>query len=313
MKENYFDNLKIDIKELYKKYPINFKVNPKPNQFNFANNVYSKIYKNPLIPLKLRNKLWLFFRKNSLDNSWLDEFNNYWTKILKGRPLPTIYDMFFIKNIYRLKFQESIIPDTYDSYEHLEAWQRPEVIFQLLHLVCKSVYYNESRILNFLKKKKKDFKSFLEFGCATAPITTSFFEFSRKPKVIKISISDIQTLAFHYASYKFKRCSNIRSILLTPENDFLLELDEKFDVIFCMTVFEHLNKPLKTIKAFDKILNHQGLLFFDYIISSGDGLNTHHGYRERDSVLDYINDNFKLIYGRINKEKNMGLTIVEKT
>ena len=287
-------------------------MNSKPNQNNFANNVYSKIYKNPLIPLEIRNKLWFFFRKNSLDNSWLDEFNCYWTKKLKGRPLQTIYDIFFLKNLYRIKFQNSNIPDTTDSYEHLEAWQKPEVIYQLLSLVCKSVYYNESTILKLLKKKKKNFKSFLEFGCATAPITTSFFEFFRKSKDIKIYISDIQTLAFHYASYKFKKCSNIKSILLTPENDFLLKLDEKFDVIFCITVFEHLNTPLKTIKEFDKILNYQGLLFFDYIISSGDGLDTHRGYRERDSVLNYINANFKLVYGSINKEKNMGLTIVKK-
>lgn len=79
-----------------------------------------------------------------------------------------------------------------------------------------------------------------------------------------------------------------------------------------MTVFEHLNKPLETIKIFNKTLNPGGLLFFDYIKSKGEGLDTHHAVKERDSVLNYVNKKFDIIYGRITKEKNMGLTILRK-
>ncbi|MFX0186822.1 MAG: class I SAM-dependent methyltransferase [Candidatus Hodarchaeota archaeon] len=310
--KNHLDNLDVDVKKIYEEHPINFKVNPKPNKTDFNKSIFNKIYRNQLIPLKIRKFLWYYFRKNSIDNIWLDEFNKYWTNILKGLSLPTIYDLFFIKNIYRLKFQYNLVPDTTDPYVHLEAWQRPEVIYQLLQMVCKSIFHNECQLLTLLKKNNKGFKSFLEFGCATAPITTTFFEFFGKPKNINIYISDIQTLAFHYASYRYRKCSNVIPKLLKPENDFMLETDEKFDAIFCMTVFEHLNKPLEIIKTFDKCLNDQGLLFFDYTITSGAGLDTLHGFRERNNVLDYIINNFKLIYGKISKEKDMSLTIVKK-
>jgi len=309
---NYLDNLKINIKNLYEKYPINIKKNPKPNKVDLINSFFYKFYRNSFVPLKIRIKLAQFFRQTSLDVNWLREFNKYWTMVLKGRPIQTIHDLFFIKNIYRLKFQYNVLPDTTDPYVHLGAWQRPEIIYQLLDLLCKSDMYHKCNILKLLKEKKKNFKSFLEFGCAIAPITTTFYEFFKKPKDIKIFISDIQTIAFHYACFMYRKCSNVIPILLTPDNNFLLNIDEKVDAIFCISVFEHLNKPLDMIKIFKNTLNNKGLLFFDYIKTSGDGLDTKHGMREREEVLDYINDNFKLVYGKISKEKSMGLTIIRK-
>jgi len=310
---NKLDNLKVDVKELFEKYPANLKINPKQNQVDFLNSYFYKIYRNSLIPLKVRSILWKLFRQISLDNNYLEEFNKYWIGILKARPLPTVHDLFFIKNIYRLKFQYNVVPDTTDPYTHLEAWQRPEIIYQLLALICKPNRYFECDILKLMNKNKKKVKSFLEFGCATAPITTAFYEFFKKPKDIKIFISDLQTLAFHYACFTYRKCSNVIPLPLTPDNDFLPKLQENVDVIFCLAVFEHLNKPLDIIKIFHNTLNNKGLLIFDYEKTYGGGLNTNHGLREREQVLDYIYENFKLIYGRISKDKDMGLTIIKKT
>ncbi len=311
-KENQLDNLVIDVKKIYEKYPISKKIFPSPNLVKFTENYFHKIYKSSFIPKKIRNYLWHIFRRLNLDLSWFREFNKYWSKILGARPFWDINDLFFLKNVYRLKFQYNILPESDDPYLHLEAWQCPEVIYQLLFLVCKEIFANSFNILNILKKKKKKINSILEFGCGTAPITTSLFEFHRLSKNIKIFISDIQTIAFHYAAFKFRRCSNVISVLLEPENNFLLKLNEKVDVIFCLAVFEHLNKPIETINIFYKTLNKGGLLVFDYKMTEGEGLDTHISAKERNSVLDFIEKKFNIIFGRISKEKDIGLTIVRK-
>ncbi len=308
-----FYNINIDVKQFYKNFPISKKLNLKPNQVYYRDKIVHKLYRNSLIPLNIRYKLWSFFRSINLDLSWFNEFIKYWGSKIGGRPLLNVHDLFFLKNLLRIKFQDSKVPDMGDSHIHLEAWQRPELIYQLLHLVCRESVRSNYIILKLLRKFKKKFNSILEFGCATAPITTALYEFFHLHKNITIYLSDIQTIAFHYGAYKFRNCSNVIPILLTPENDFLLNLNTKVDVIFCITVFEHLNKPLKTIEIFHDILNKNGLLFMDYIITTGEALDTYQAYRERNYVLDFIEENFKIVYGKMDKEKSIGLTIVRKT
>jgi 2-polyprenyl-3-methyl-5-hydroxy-6-metoxy-1,4-benzoquinol methylase len=310
---NYFDNLVVDVKKIYSKYPINKKFSPKINHVNYINRIFYKIYRSSLFPLKARVLFWKFLRQTNIDLTWFNEFEKYWTDIIGGRPLWNLQDLFFLKNLYRIKFQESQIPDTEDSKIHLEAWQRPELIYQLLHLVCKESSLINYKLLKLLRKYKKKFNSFLEFGCGTAPITTSLFELFHLSKKLKIIISDIQTLAFNYAAYKFRNCSNVKPVLLVSEKDFLININEKVDIITCISVFEHLNKPLETIKIFHKTLNPKGLLFFDYIKSSGGGLDTIQAKNERENVLDYMKENFKIIYGSITKDKHIGLTILKKS
>jgi ubiquinone/menaquinone biosynthesis C-methylase UbiE len=310
--KNYFDNLVIDVNQLYLKWPINKKFHPKINQVNYLRSRFYKIYRSVALPFKIRRFLWNLFRQTNIDLTWFNEFKKYWIDIIGGRPLWNMQDLFFLKNLYRIKFQESQIPDIDNSAIHLEAWQQPALIYQLLHLVCKESVINEFRLLKLLRAYKKKFNSFLEYGCGTAPITTSLFEFFHLPKRIKLYISDIQTIAFNYAAYKFRNCSNVIPLLLVADNDFLLDLEDNVDVITCISVFEHLNKPLDTIKTFHETLNLEGLLVFDYIKSSGEGLDTMQAVRQRESVLDFISENFKPIYGRITKEKTMGLTIIKK-
>lgn len=311
-KKNLLDNLIIDVKELYDKFPINRKINPKPNLIEFNQSFFHKIYRNRFIPLKYRNYFWHFFRRLKLDLSWFKLFNAYWIKLLGGRSLYGVEDFYFFNNFYRVKFQDNQIPDTNDPYEHLEAWQRPELIYQLFHLTYREAISNKLHLLSRLRKNNKKFRSILEFGCGTAPIITTLFDFFRLNKDIKIYISDIQTIAFHYAAYKFRSCSNVISLLLIPENNFLLNEKEKVDLIFCLAVFEHLNKPSITIEKFHKILNRDGFLIFNFIKTEGEGLDTHHAARERNDVLEFIKNNFEVVYGKIKEDQDLGLTIVKK-
>jgi 2-polyprenyl-3-methyl-5-hydroxy-6-metoxy-1,4-benzoquinol methylase len=254
------------------------------------------------------------FRQMGLDQNWFFEFRKYWSGVLKGRPLWAVDDLYFLKNLYRIKFQSSTVPDEIDSQGHCKAWQKPEVIYQLLHLVCRETIADQLGILQKLAVVRPDFKKLkmLEFGCATAPITTSLYNFYNPKILMKMYISDMQTLAFHYATYRFRHCSNAIPVLLRPEDDFVLKLDDKLDVIFCITVFEHLNQPLQTVKNLYNLLNPGGILFFDYIKSAGLGFDTKMGLRERGPVIDFIGDKFVVVEGELSREESMRLTVVRK-
>ena len=300
--DGIFNRFKIDVKEIYKKYPINKKFNPKPNQVNLIRTFFHKIYRNSFLPLKLRIYFWYLFRRTNIDLSWFKEFSNYGNHVLyRSRRFLQPSDLFYLKNYFGFLFENLILPDTNNPNIHLESWQRPELVNQLFSLVSKEYYTLNYNVLRALKKKKIKFRSFLEFGCATTPITTALFEFFKLSKETKIFIADIQTIAFHYGAYKFRNCSNVIPLLLTPENDFLLELNEKIDLIFCLRTFEHLHKPLEIVKIFNKILNDKGYLIFDFIIPGGK-YDTQHALRERNTVLDYIDENFEVISGKMSKE-----------
>jgi 2-polyprenyl-3-methyl-5-hydroxy-6-metoxy-1,4-benzoquinol methylase len=311
---NLFDNLMVDVPKVYEDYPLVKESDAGVNKVLFATGFFHRIYRCPLVPAKYRGLALRGFRQIGLDQGWFLEFRKYWSGVLKGRPLWAVDDLYFLKNLYRIKFQSSNVPDETDAQGHCKAWQRPEVIYQLLHLVCKEAIADQLGILRKLAAVRPDFKKLkmLEFGCATAPITASLYNFYKPKSLIRMYISDIQTLAFHYATYRFRRCSNVIPVLLRPEDDFALKLDDKLDVIFCITVFEHLNQPLQTAKTLYNLLSSGGILFFDYIKSDGLGFDTQKGVKERDPVIDFIGDKFVVVEGELSKEKDIHLTVVRK-
>jgi SAM-dependent methyltransferase len=310
--QNFFDNLIVDVGKLYKEYPFDRKVDAKPKSVPLAQSPFHRIYRNRFIPLKYRRYFYRGARQINLDLTWFQEFRSYWSLVLHGRPLWGVQDFYFLRNLYRVKFQDNQVPDTEDPFMHLEAWQQPELTYQLFHQVFKESIGDEIGVLQQLFKYRKNARLLLEFGCATAPITTSLFEFYQPNESRIVYISDIQTLAFHYATYKVRHCANVKPILLAPENNFFPSLNEPIDAVFCMGVFEHLSKPLEIAKLFHQLLAPGGLLLFDYIKGEGEGLDTLAGVRERSGVLDYISENFDILQGTVSKNKSMGMTVAKK-
>ena len=309
--KNFYDNLSVDVRKLYKEFPISKRKLWNVGTFS-QKNYFSKIYKIFLIPQKISNYFWYLLHRTSADIFWCDRFKLYWSKVLHGRPLWGTQDFYFLRSVYRTRFKNNYVPSKANSKDHLKAWQHQGLLYHLLHQVYKESLSNKIGILkdvNIYKKKKV--KTLLEYGCANAPITTTLFEFYN-PKKMKIYIADIETLSFHYAAYKFRHNANVLPIALKPKSDFLLDFKGKVDVIFCIEVFEHLNKPLETVKIFHKILNKGGLLFFDYIKSIPGGLDTVQGSMERDKVIGFITKKFKIVKGSIYKDKNTYLTIARK-
>ncbi len=309
---NFFDNLVVNVKDLYDRFPVQKESDAQPCLVPFMQSRFHSIYRNVFIPLRYRDRFWKIFRQLNIDLTWLDDFKSYWSTVLNGRPLLNVHDFYFLRNLYRVKFQNSQVPDTSDPHKHLEAWQRPELIYMLFHQVAKESVSNQLPILGLMRRYSKEVPaSILEFGCGAAPIATSLFEFYT-PMNQEIFIADIQTIAFHYAAYKFRKCSNVIPLPLLPESAYLPVGEKKFDVIFCITVFEHLNKPIETIDALYQILRPNGLLFFDYAKASGCGMDTQQGATQRNNVLDFISEHFDTVCGQINKQKTTHLTVGRK-
>jgi len=308
-KTNHFDKLVIDVSNLYKIFPVTKKFNAKPNYIPCMSNTFYKLYRNQLFPLKIRRYAYRGFRQIHIDLTWFNLFKEYWGNILSGRPLWSVVDLFYLKNIYRSSFQNLEVQDTDNPHVHLDAWQAPEMLYSLLHYVTKESVTDFIHIIDHIKHFIGNINNcqLLEYGCSLAPISYSLYTFGKiYPK--RIYIADIQALPFHYGAYRFRNTSNVIPILLQPDNNFQLQLQQQIDIIFCIEVFEHLNDPLTTVEIFNNTLRTNGFLFYDFIESDGEGLDTLRAKTQRDLVIEFIKDNFQIIF----ENEKTGLTIAQK-
>lgn len=291
--KNNFNKIEINIAE--KHHKINHSYSKHPfNSFSF-----------------LKRKIHLFLRKLNLFKElsesgfirrWFNEFNFYWQNELDGRPLK-FYDFFFLYSWYRINYQNIKLEDELNSEKFLNDWQKPENIYQTFS--CAYQYgINPFSFLPFKKYLKKK-AEILEYGCGFAPIATSLFHY--QPNKFIITIADIPNFPFHYAKWKLKPFG-IKTIDINPGS---LPSLEKYDVIFLITVLEHLPNPLEIIKHLTHHLKHGGLLIFDYIESEAEGLDTKKSLEERNLVLNFIKENFSVVSGSLDSS-SLKTTVIKK-
>lgn len=243
------------------------------------------------------------FIDSGLIRGWFEEFSEYWNVALNGRPLK-FHDFFYLHSHYRVKFQDVKVEENSKQNEFLYAWQRPENIYLIFAAVYKYALepFSCFPFLKYLNKGR-----ILEYGCGVAPITTSLTKLKRKS--FQFTIADINNFTYHYAKFRTRQ-HGIKFIDLVPYE--VPALDGNYNAIFLMTVLEHLPDPLEIIQLLTSTLNSDGYLFFDYILSEGKGLDTVESVKQRKSVLEFINSNYKVVSGEIKFDQSMGTTIVQK-
>jgi SAM-dependent methyltransferase len=252
-------------------------------------------------------------RRLRLDQRWFEEFAAYWSSVLGGRHLWAVDDFHFLRGVYRIRHQDNQVPDTDDPRTHLLAWQQPELIYQLFQQVMIESQSAQVPVCTAMRSHlKRPLKALLEFGCASAPIVTSYLEFFGPATETTFFVSDIQTLSFHYAAFKFRTRPNVVPTLLQPEHRFALSLDRRVDVICCLQVFEHLQEPRRVVEQLADALQPGGLLVFDYFRGDGAGLDTHQGVEERGAVLDFIGRHFDLADGELSVDRTIMRAIARK-
>lgn len=275
------------------------------------------LYAQQWLPLKQRLRWMRYLRQTHLDLTWFEDFRPYWGSVLGGATLWGVEDFYFLKNHYRIAFQGQTVAHDNDPQHHLEAWQAPATLYQLFHAVYKETVIDGIDgsawiMAQALKHLGHSPRRILEFGAAIGPLAKLFYSLYRPDPALQFYLADLQSLAFHYAGYRFRAYPQVIPHLLTPQEAFIPTLEGAFDLIFCMTVYEHLNQPLAVTQWFHEHLQQGGLLVFDYIKSHASGLDSQQGLNQREAVLDYIRQHFEVLAGRLDKSTNMGLTIARK-
>lgn len=311
--DNFFGNTEHSIEDALRSFPLDSKETGGRRAFDGANSLLRKVYRSRWLPLRFRRRLWHVARRTELDQTWFIPFAKYWTSVLGGRPLWGVQDFYFLRSYYRLAFQNLRIPDKASAREHALAFQRPEALYFLFQQIYREKISNHAGLVaRALKRGPRRISAFLEYGCGTAPIATSLFEFFPENSSIRVHLADLIALPLQYAAYKFRCYPNVSVHPLLAENNLQMVDPVTVDVIFCLNVFEHLNDPMVTVKKFHDNLNSGGLLVFDYIQGDAQGLDSLAGLEQRNDVLSFIEQNFRIVEGEIEKGRSTGEVICQK-
>lgn len=298
MTNNFFDNIELNIPEV--------KNDVLKNKIKYSRSIFPKLdlICNIFVHLSGMSKEFIY---SYLFTKWFEEFNIFWTKILKGRPIDII-DFHFLRELYRVKFQSVRNINESNSINFLKAWNSKESLYLLFSNIWN---YAKSGYLNFLPfySKLPSKGKVLEYGCGIAPFTTGMLKYFPSKK-FDYEISDILQINFLYAIFRLSNQKNVKYRILKPFNNIVEK--NNYSVIICQTVLEHIPNPLKVVKSFFNGLGDNGVLVFDYIKGEAEGLDSKKSVQERKKTLEYIKNNFTLIKGKIEIENSVGLCVVKK-
>ena len=240
----------------------------------------------------------------NLQLAWFNEFQHYWREELGMRRIHPI-DFYHLRGVLRQKFQDVAVPSGVNSQDFLSVWQQPETLYSLFQYVYKLALSPVVawRILKHIPRGA----AVCEFGCGLAPVTDNLCRYFPYRKV-SITVADIPTYMLHFVGWKYRAVPFVRVVDIDPVSDS--PLSGSFDVITCLTVFEHLPRPLAIAQHFHQVLREGGLLIFDYRASEGTGLDTKEASEEREQVLRFIEQHFTVVEGVIDAEQEHFGTVV---
>jgi 2-polyprenyl-3-methyl-5-hydroxy-6-metoxy-1,4-benzoquinol methylase len=223
---------------------------------------------------------------------WFHEFQEYWTQVLDNRPIHP-HDFYYLHGVYRQRLQ-SVVPDLGSDAAHLEAWRDPSVVYCLFAHTFRQALQplHVHRYARFIRRGAR----VAEYGCGTAPMLTALARRYRHRDLALVG-ADIPHLLFHFARWRLRHHRFVTMLPIDPAHD--TPLTGRYDVIFCLEVFEHLPRPLATLRHFAEVLNPGGLLIFDYVRSEGTGLDTAAALRDRDAALRFVLERFDVIDGHV--------------
>jgi 2-polyprenyl-3-methyl-5-hydroxy-6-metoxy-1,4-benzoquinol methylase len=238
---------------------------------------------------------------------WFDEFRRYWITQLGNRSLNP-HEFHFLAGTYRARFQGVAVDEGADGIDFLDAWRDARVISQIFSYTYKLALYPlfGDRFVKYIPKNG----NFCEYGCGLAPITTTMLKFHRG-RGFQAACADIPHMMFHAMRWKFSNYPFIHTIKIDPADN--CPLDDQYDTVFCMTVLEHLPRPMPITQHILDHIKPGGYFIFDYIKSEGKGLDTIEALRGRDSVLNHISKVTRVVEGNLNLDGNsVGIVVAQK-
>jgi len=301
---NQYDDVRLDVAALLaaqdRKLPTPDPAARSGDHVGLAGRLISLIR---LYALGLQVKLGLHRRLvyANLKLEWFYRFQEYWVEELGNRPIHP-HDFYFLAGIYRQRLQtihfESLeVPSLASDDKHLEAWRDSRTIYYLFaHTLRLALSPLRSHpFIRFVPRGGR----VAEYGCGAAPIIEALARRYRHLDVRLVG-ADIPHLLFHYARWKFRHDRFVTMIPIQPNDD--TALPGHYDTIFCLEVFEHLPRPVETIRHLHQALKPGGHLVFDYVRSEGTGLDSAAALRDRLPALQFILDHFDVVEGRVTTD-----------
>ncbi len=289
---NKYDNLMVNIDEMFDtKYASNARKFP-----GFFKRLLNRYATGMLIKFGLYSRL----IDSGFIRSWFEEFKPYWLHVLEGRPI-YLHDFYYLLGNYRQKFQYLETPDNATAKEFLDSWQKDTLylLFGAVRLYAYNPFFGYRH-----EKWISNGDNILEYGCGIAPITKFLLNYSVK-RNLSITIADIRQINSHYARYRLGDA--VKFIEIEPYKNPLI--DNQYNVVFMITVMEHLPDPLKTVENITNSLSKNGIFIFDYILGDGDGHDTMEAISQRVDVLNYIESRYDVMQGSIIRDESMGITV----
>ena len=105
---NFLDRLQVDVPELYRKHPPEAWTSFSGTPPFLHRSIFDPLYRMSCVPFRYRRLVRQVFRRIHLDLGWFYQFRQYWGNVLHGRPLWGVEDFFFLRNVYRMRFQYNI-------------------------------------------------------------------------------------------------------------------------------------------------------------------------------------------------------------
>ena len=190
---NHFDDMRVDIAESHRRFS-----NLKRDAKKICRPRYENAIKLFLTRIALRLNLYEFLVVNGIMKGWLNDFENYWSNILNGRPFWNTLEFFMLLHDYRKRGQDVFKLD--NPEEHIATWQHPSQLYSTFHSVRK-IAVNPIRNLNLFRRFTRG-ANVLEYGCWLAPYYNCYREFYSHLEC-KWTLADIPTFPFHYAKYLY--------------------------------------------------------------------------------------------------------------
>jgi 2-polyprenyl-3-methyl-5-hydroxy-6-metoxy-1,4-benzoquinol methylase len=244
-----------------------------------------------------------------LRRAWFDEFHDYWSNVLSGRPLK-VMDFFMLAHDYRKRQQHTKELNWSSAEQHVQNWQAPSEIYSTFAFVRNDAL--RPVIAPKLWSRLKAGAAVLEYGCSLAPFYSCYRKFYSHLDC-RWTLADIANFPFHYAKYRYRRDPNVDFRTIGPDSfRDPLGTTRKYDVIILTTVLEHLDDPVFVADYLTQRLQRGGYMVFDYVISQGKGLDTPQALKMRSECLSRILEQFDIVEGTVNIDQDVPVVVARR-
>jgi 2-polyprenyl-3-methyl-5-hydroxy-6-metoxy-1,4-benzoquinol methylase len=209
------------------------------------------------------------------DPSWFREFRSYYDVKM------TLPEFHVLYTLYRLDHRKAWSQRPRNTEEAIRSFYSEDMTkYHLFRAVYRHRLSSFYEILKYTPRAGV----VCEYGCGIAPVT--HFLVKRRPKA-SFTCVDIDSHMFKYARWRLADKPNIK--FKSPGLGDVYPLVDKYDVITCLDVLEHVPDPLSLVEHLCEHLKPEGKLFINFIYAPSQE-NLESAAELRDETIDYLNE-----------------------